>query len=149
MHKTDRYKVAVVVLAGAGLLLAGCASLKTASTIDVEFEDSVQGLHKGDQVYLLGLPVGETGTPFVVNNRAIVPVVLQDTRAFDQTSQVLFLLVPDEARLGRECLVAYVHQVPAQPGQPRFRGFTSKLKLNLQMGSEKIESWWKRLGDSN
>ena len=149
MHKTDRHKVPVVVLIGAGLLLAGCASLRTPTTIEVEFQDSVQGLHKGDQVYLLGLPIGEAGNPFVVNNRAIVPVVLQDTRAFDQTSQVLFLLVPDEATPGRECLIAYVHQLPAEPGQPRFRGFTSRVKLNLQMGSESIGSWWKSLGNPN
>jgi hypothetical protein len=120
MQKTDHLKVSVAVLIGAGLLLAGCASLRTASTIEVEFQDSVQGLHKGDPVYLLGVQIGVAENPFVGNGRAIVPVVLQDMHVFDQTSQVLFLLAPDQARLGQDCLVAYIHQVPAEPGQPRF-----------------------------
>jgi hypothetical protein len=41
----------------------------------VEFQDAVQGLHEGDQVYLLGLPIGTVGNPSVLGNRAIVPVV--------------------------------------------------------------------------
>jgi hypothetical protein len=148
VHKTDFHKIPVVVLVCAFILLVGCAPLRKASTINVEFQDSVQGLHKGDQVYLLGLVIGEAENPFALNNRAIVPVVLQDTHVFDQTSQVLFLLVPDQGRPGRQCLVAYLDQLPAEPGQPRFRGFTSRVKLNLQMGSESIGSWWKSLGNT-
>jgi hypothetical protein len=106
-------------------------------------------LHKGDPVYLLGVRIGVAENPFIGNGRAIVPVVLQDMHVFDQTSQVLFLLAPDQARPGQQCLEAYVHQVPTEPGQPRFRGFTSKIKLDLQMRGENIESWWKNLGIHN
>jgi hypothetical protein len=140
MRTKDRYWMAAVT---AVMALAACAPLREGATIDVEFQNSAQGLRKGDQVYLLGVPVGEAGTPYAVNNRAHVPVVLPDPRVFDQTSQVFFLLAPDEAKPGRQCLVAYVNDIPAGRGETRFRGFTSKVALNLEMGTRRAESWWR------
>ncbi len=144
MLKTNQ-RLSAVVLACIAILLVGCASLRLTSTINVEFQESVQGLREGDRVYLLGLPIGEVDNTLVVNNHAVVPVVLQDTRTFDPNSQVLFLVAPDNTRPGHYCLVAFVHPLPAEAGQPRFRGFTSKVKLDLQMGRERIESWWRSI----
>jgi hypothetical protein len=125
------------------LFLAGCAPLGRPSTINVEFQDGVPGLREGDQVYLFDVEIGEIGTPAVVNNRVIVPVFLRDAGVFDKTGQVFFLVAPDHAKPGRSCLVAHVHTVPAEPGQPRFRGFTSNLKLKVQMESDRVRAWWK------
>ena len=55
------------MLIAAGILLAACGPLNTTSTINVEFKDSVQGMRQGDQVYLLGVPIGEAGTPFAAS----------------------------------------------------------------------------------
>lgn len=127
----------------------GCSLVPSTQRINVEFEESMQGIQRGDQVYLFGLPVGEVGTPFIFHGRAIVPVSLGNSSVFAQNSQVLFFIAPDQTKPGRQCLVAIVYSVPVEAGQPRFRGFASKTKVVLQMGTEKAESWWKKLGSSN
>jgi hypothetical protein len=136
---------ATLVLIAASALLAACGPLKKRATIDVEFTDSVKGLHQGDSVYLLGVPVGETGSPFAANNRAIVPVVLFDAGVFGERSQVLFLLSPDQTKRDRQCLIAYVAQGFPASGQTRFRGFVSRLALSIELESKSVESWWKGL----
>ena len=136
---------AVISFCGSVLLMDGCGSLRYASSINVDFEDNVNGLQKGDQVYMLGLLIGETGKPIITDSHAIIPVMLRDKDVFDQDSQVLFLMIPDQSRPGRQCLVAQVHRVPPETGKPKFRGFTSTIKLNLEMQAEKIQSWWKHL----
>ena len=45
------------------LLTTGCGPVNSTSRFNVEFADSVQGLQEGDQVYLFGVAVGETGEP--------------------------------------------------------------------------------------
>ena len=130
-------------------LMAGCGPAAFGPRLQVEFEGSVRGLQKGDQVYLLGVPVGEISEPFILNGRVIVPVSLQDSKVFGQNSQVLFYIAPDETKPGRQCLVATIHSLPAEAGKPRFRGFASKAKAIVQMSAEKAESWWKSLGISN
>jgi hypothetical protein len=64
--------VATSVLVGRGLMGAD----SPASRINVEFEAGQPGLQRGDQEYILGLPVGEVGKPLLRSNRAIVPVLL-------------------------------------------------------------------------
>jgi hypothetical protein len=137
----------VVVLLGAAAATTGCSSLKDESYINVEFEESIQGLQRGDLVFLLGLPVGEVKTPYVLSGKVIVPVSLRDATVFGPSSKVYFYLAPDDGKLGRQSLNAVIHPLPAEPGKPRFRGFTSKLKLNIQIGSERVGSWWKNLGN--
>ena len=114
-----------------------------APRVNVEFEGGVQGLQRGDQVYMFGVSIGETGDPFVAGNRAIVPVVLKSGSTFDQNAQVLFFIAADQARPTHQCLIARIHSVPAEAGRPRFRGFASELNLNVQMGAEQLEWWWK------
>jgi hypothetical protein len=126
--------------------LCGCAAVGSAQNANIEFEDSVEGLQKGDQVYLLGLPIGEIGQPFILRNRAMVPLSLRDADVFGQSSQVFFYIAPDQSKPGRHCLNTIIHSLPANAGKPRFRGFESKTRLDLQLRVEVMQSWWKSLG---
>ncbi len=137
----------VVVILGAAAATTGCSSLKDESHINVEYEESIQGLQRGDLVFLLGLPVGEVKKPFVSNGKVIVPVSLRDATVFGANSKVYFFLAPDDGKPGHQSLNAIIHPLPAGPGKPRFRGFTSRLKLNIQMASERVDSWWRNLGN--
>ncbi len=130
------------------ILMTGCGPVRSSAHIDVEFDDSVQGLKKGDQVYLLGVAVGQIDDPSIVNGRPIVPVSLREDGVFGQDSQVLFYIAADAARPGQQSLVGIIHSLPLQQGKPRFRGFSSKSKVMLQIGAEKAQSWWNSLGIS-
>jgi hypothetical protein len=146
MYLKSLYYALLTILGVATSVLVGCGTIgadSAASRINVEFEDSVQSLQRGDQVYMLGLPVGEVGKPFLRNNRATVPVSLADSRVFGEHDQVFFFIAPDQAKPGHHCLNAVIHPVTAEAGKPRFRGFASKMGLDLQMGTDRVKSWWK------
>lgn len=131
------------------LVSTGCDSIRSSPSMNVEFEDSILGLQKGDQVYLLGVPVAEVGPASIVNGKAFVPVSLRDDAIFRPDQQVLFYVASDQQKPGRRCLVAVIHSLPAAAGKPRFRGFGSKTAMMLRMSAEKAESWWKELDISN
>jgi hypothetical protein len=57
-------------------------------------------------------------------------------------------MAPDPVVSSRQSLVAVIHSLTVEKDKPRFRGFSSKTKLMLQMGAEKAESWWNSLGIS-
>jgi len=109
----------------ASILMMGCGPIRSASTVNVQFDDSVQGLQRGDNVYLFGVPVGVIEAPTIVNGRPNVPLVLRDINVFGQDGQVLFYIDSDATRPGRQALVAVIHSMPAAPDRPRFRGFSS------------------------
>lgn len=131
------------------LVSAGCDSITSGPNANIEFEDSILGIQKGDQVYLLGAPVAEVGRASIVNGKAFVSVSLRDDNIFRPDQQVLFYIASDQQKPGRRCLVAVIHSLPAAAGKPRFRGFGSKTEMMLRMTAEKAESWWKGLGISN
>ena len=148
MRQRNAIGMLLSIVAAVSSILMGCGTVRSPPHIAVEFEDSVQGLQNGDQVYVLGLPVGEVGKPFIQSGRAIVPVSLREGSAFEKNNRVSFFIAPDQMRIGRQCLVGTIDILPVEVGKPKYRGFSSKTKLTLQMGAEKAQSWWNGLGIS-
>ncbi len=146
MLRFRKSKSALVVMLWGIVSLAGCSPLKDDSLINVQFDESVQGLQRGDQVYFLGVPIGEVKAPFVLNGRVVVPVSLRDRTVFGSNTRVYFFVAPESKQPGRQSLIAVINPLTTVSGRPRFRGFASRMSLDIEMGVERAEAWWKNLG---
>jgi len=126
------FAVAIVFTAG------GCDRL-FGHQIEVVFR-TVDGLESGDAVYLRGIRIGTTGTPFLRDGSAVVPVYVRDLSVLPSRG-VIFLLSDDPRDPNRKGLVGLsIGSDPTASARPRiYQGASNELELALLVGASKAK----------
>lgn len=84
-------------------------------TVMVEFR-SAEGVESGRPVYFVGVKVGDTGAPVVVNGHARVPVYLSRRQRDALPAGAVFAIGDDPNNPSTRCLLGYAVSVATSVG---------------------------------
>jgi len=136
MAKYSQLVIWRLIVVGLAVSAVGCDRL-FGHRLEVVFR-MVDGLESGDAVYLRGIRIGTTGTPFLRDGSAVVPVYVRDLSALPSRG-VVFLLSDDPRDANRKGLLGFsLGSDSVTSARPRvYRGASNELELALLVGASK------------
>jgi hypothetical protein len=144
MAKYRQVAISLIVVAVA-FSAAGCDRL-VGHRLEVVFR-TVDGLESGAAVYLRGIRIGTTGTPFLRDGSAVVPVYVRDLSALPSRG-VVFLLSVDPHDPNRKGLLGFsLGSDSVISTRPRlYQGASNELELVLLVGASKAKQLLNEIG---